>query len=455
MQILLIFFFFILNAGQEILGVEKPETALKDNLNILFNSIVNKKPNLEYFIQLTKLADFLKSDQQVTILLSDLNDVYNNAKISRETIAARTNYYEQLFKSILESMEAPLNKLKFVKASDFQLKEDFIFDTFRFTSIVSENNAKKAVNDLVDQVDTSLINLIYPAFLALNEEYLKCDAQFGSEDQTKLFEFSETYLPKLGFKKRLHLISPTVTELTEIKINVPEDDCKIDVLDTAEKIKSKLKKAFCEPGNIEKNGVLEFVKHVILPKFNEFKIERPEKFGGNLEYSDYAQLEQDFKEEKLHPGDLKNALAASLGVLLDPIRKKFEEAEFKQIREQAYPAPVKKVKQPKQSKKDKKENVNDENKQVDKEKVEKTEEQLKAEEKEKKAKEDEMKAKLVEAQKRQNLVVRNLQEVISGEKFDEIFVERNLNVYWGTATTGRPHVAYFVPMSKIAGIIDF
>lgn len=218
-------------------------------LNVLFNSVVNKKPNVEYFVQLTKIADFLKAGQQVTILLSDLNEIYeSSSKLAPETIRSRSDYYRELFRSMIESLNAPVDKLKFAIASEFQLKENFIFDTFRLTSIVSEKNAKKAASNLVEQVDTSILNLLYPTFLALNEEYLRCDAQYGNEDQVRLFEFAEKYLPLLGFDKRLHLISPNVTELTEIKINVPEDDCKIDVLDTADAIKRKLKKAFCEPG---------------------------------------------------------------------------------------------------------------------------------------------------------------------------------------------------------------
>ena len=42
-------------------------------------------------------------------------------------------------------------------------------------------------------------------------------------------------------------------------------DSKIDLLDTPESLKKKLKKAFCEPGNIAENGVLSFVKHVLMP----------------------------------------------------------------------------------------------------------------------------------------------------------------------------------------------
>jgi len=52
-----------------------------------------------------------------------------------------------------------------------------------------------------------------------------------------------------------------------------------------------------------------------------------------------------------------------------------------------------------------------------------------------------------------HLITRNLQEVLGEDRLKGILAERNLKVYWGTAITGRPHVAYFVPMSKIADFL--
>lgn len=43
---------------------------------------------------------------------------------------------------------------------------------------------------------------------ALDEEYLKVDAQFGGIDQRKIFTFAEKYLPQLGYQKRSHLMNP-------------------------------------------------------------------------------------------------------------------------------------------------------------------------------------------------------------------------------------------------------
>lgn len=61
-----------------------------------------------------------------------------------------------------------------------------------------------------------------------------------------------------------------------------EEDTKIDLLDSAAAVKKKLKKAFCEPGNITENGILAFSKHVIFPLMKDgekYEIKRAEEFG--------------------------------------------------------------------------------------------------------------------------------------------------------------------------------
>ncbi|WPH00075.1 tyrosyl-tRNA synthetase [Acrodontium crateriforme] len=55
-------------------------------------------------------------------------------------------------------------------------------------------------------------------------------------------------------------------------------------------------------------------------------------------------------------------------------------------------------------------------------------------------------------QQKFDLIKNNLQEVLNPEIIEAILNknERPLRIYWGTATTGRPHCGYFVPMLKIA-----
>ena len=51
------------------------------------------------------------------------------------------------------------------------------------------------------------------------------------------------------------------------------------------------------------------------------------------------------------------------------------------------------------------------------------------------------------------MISRNLQETVGDDEIKAILAKRDLKVYWGTATTGKPHVAYFVPMSKVADFL--
>lgn len=140
-----------------------------------------------------------------------------------------------------------------------------------------------------------------------------------------------------------------------------EEDSKIDLLDTPSAVKKKLKKAFCEPGNIEDNGLLSFVKHVIFSLFKEgegnlhiflikllrsvdlhililrtlfylgFIVRRKPEFGGDVTYKTYEELEASFAKEELHPGDFKLAVETYINRLLDPIRAEFNTPEHKYV----------------------------------------------------------------------------------------------------------------------------
>ena len=61
------------------------------------------------------------------------------------------------------------------------------------------------------------------------------------------------------------LVILSVPGLTGSKMSSSDEDSKIDLLDSPAQVKKKLKKAFCEPGNVEDDGVLSFCKHVLFP----------------------------------------------------------------------------------------------------------------------------------------------------------------------------------------------
>ena len=57
----------------------------------------------------------------MTILFADLHAYLDNMKAPWELLALRSDYYEQVIKAMLSSIDVPLEKLKFVKGTDYQL----------------------------------------------------------------------------------------------------------------------------------------------------------------------------------------------------------------------------------------------------------------------------------------------------------------------------------------------
>ncbi|CAI8005684.1 Tyrosine--tRNA ligase, cytoplasmic [Geodia barretti] len=232
-----------------------------------------------------------------------------------------------------------------LEGTEYQLSREYTLDVYRMASVVTEHDAKKAGAEVVKQVKNPLLSgLLYPGLQALDEEYLKgVDAQFGGEDQRKIFTLAEKYLPNLGYKKRIHLMNPMVPGLTGGKMSASEPDSKIDLLDSPGDVKRKIKKAFCEPGNVQENGILAFAKHVLFPVLDgtEFVIERSKKHGGNVRYTTFTELEESYAKEEIYPLDLKNAVARELSKLLEPIHAKFSaDSEMQMIRDRAYPDEV-------------------------------------------------------------------------------------------------------------------
>lgn len=349
---------------QEVLNGQIIKDVLKERpLKVYWGTAPTGRPHCGYFVPMTKIADFLKAGCEVTVLLADLHAFLDNMKAPLEVVNYRAKYYEFVVKSILRSINVPIEKLKFVVGSSYQLSADYTMDIFRLSNIVSQNDAKRAGADVVKQVANPLLSgLIYPLMQALDEQHLDCDAQFGGVDQRKIFVLAEENLPSLGYKKRGHLMNPMVPGLTQGgKMSASDPNSKIDILEEPKQVKKKINTAFCAPGIVEDNGLIAFIKNVIVPiqelKFNEpkfeFPIDRPEKFGGKIIYTSYDQLIEDYKSEKLAPPDLKTGVADYINVLLEPIRNDFaNDPEFQKAQAEGYPAP-KEVKKVKKVKKDK------------------------------------------------------------------------------------------------------
>ena len=309
---------------QEILGEDELKEILKKKkeISIYWGTMPTGSISIAYFFPMLKVADFLKAGVKVKILLADLHAALDG--VGWDVLEKRYEYYKELIITILKTIDVDLKKLEFVKGSDVQLNKDYFHDLLKLSTITTLNEAKHSAAEVVKLGDNpKLSGMIYPLMQALDEEYLNVDAQFGGMDQRKIMVYAREYMPKIGYKARIEMINPIIRGLVGEKMSSSIESSKIDTLDDEETIKRKIKNAECAEGD-PNNGIMALLRYLIFvlkeDKKEKFNIERPEKFGGNVSYENYAQVEKDFIEKKLHPMDLKNAFSKELISLLKGFR---------------------------------------------------------------------------------------------------------------------------------------
>ena len=108
------------------------------------------------------------------------------------------------------------------------------------------------------------------------------------------------------------------------KMSKSKPETCIFIYDTPEEIKQKMAKAFCPERTVKFNPIMDICKYIVFREKPVFTIERPAKFGGNVEFQSFQELESAYAEGKLHPMDLKNGVATELADILEPVRRYFE-----------------------------------------------------------------------------------------------------------------------------------
>lgn len=306
-----------------------------------------------------KIAQFLRAGCRVKILLADIHGFLDNLKAPIELVKFRAEYYKFAIKALLKAVGVSLDKLEFVLGSSYQLTAEYTMDLFRLSSVVTEHDAKKAGAEVVKQVENATLSgLIYPLMQSLDEQFLEVDAQFGGVDQRKIFTLASEVLPKVGYKERAHLMNPMVPGLAGGKMSASDPDSKIDILDTADLVRKKIRKAYAAAQTLEGNGMISFVEYVLLPVSSlqssdgEMRFEVEQREGGKepIVYSDIHTLKEDYKADRLTPQLLKGAVTKALVDILTPIQAEFlASPEWREVEKKAYPPaePAKKKKTPK------------------------------------------------------------------------------------------------------------
>ena len=279
----------------------------------------------------------IKAGAHFKILIADWHAWANNKMNGKlDNIQKVGKYLIEVWKAC----DMDLDNIEFIWASDL-VKDD---DYWKKVMQIARNSTVKRIircsQIMGRKEDESLQSsqILYPCMQCADIFHLKADVTQLGMDQRKVNVLAREIGEKLGFWKPIivshHMLmglgQPPETNMggaeraIELKMSKSKPDSAIFMTDSEEEITRKIKKAYCPEGIIEDNPILEYCKYIIFEKFDSFKIERPDKWGGNLEFKNYNELENAFEKKKLHPMDLKTAVGNYLNQLLEPVRKKLE-----------------------------------------------------------------------------------------------------------------------------------
>ncbi len=273
------------------------------------------KIHMGHVLTVNKLMDLQEAGFRITVLLADLH-AYLNEKGSMEEVKKIAEHNKRCFIAL------GLNEhnTRFVLGSDYQLEPDYMLNVLKLSRNATLNRARRSMDEVSRDAETPKVSqMIYPLMQAMDIAMLGVDVAVGGIDQRKIHMLAREELPNLGFSAPVCIHTPILPGLDGRKMSSSKGNY-ISVDDSEADVKNKIKNAFCPAGEVENNPVLYLFKYHISPRFKTLIIERPEKYGGDMHFVSYEQLEADFKSGALHPMDLKSAAAKYMNEILNPVR---------------------------------------------------------------------------------------------------------------------------------------
>lgn len=257
----------------------------------------------------------------------------------------------QYFEEVWKASGMDLDKVKFVNCSKFVTDDEYWKKVVQITRHATIQRMMRC-GQIMGRAEKELqyaAQILYPAMQAADIFHLNADICQLGMDQRKVNILARELGPKLGWSKPVavhhHMLmglqQPSAssgedkTERTiALKMSKSNPDSAIFMTDSIAEVQRKIGNAYCPAKQIEENPIIEYCKYIIFEKQKDLVIDRPEKFGGALVIKGYEDLAKTYASGRLHPQDLKKAVADAINTYLEPVRKHFSKGKQKQLLEQ-------------------------------------------------------------------------------------------------------------------------
>ena len=330
---------------------------------------------------LQKVKEVHEAGAETIIWLADWHGWINNKldgtletsqKMARE-------YFEEAMKAAYLCLGGDPDDLIFKQGSELYIeKPEFWATTVKVAKATTISRMIRSTTIMGRQAGQSsdTASLFYPAMQAADIFTLGVNIAHAGTDQRNVHVVARDVAKEVGHSKPiaihhhllLGLLKPSIEEVSDygrgttvmgpggqgdgtvvisspygdtevmklaMKMSKSKPDSAVFIHDSPDEIKRKVNNAFCPEGEVEFNPILDWVKHLIFYEDgSSISIIRITEHGGDITYKSYEDLEKDYLDKKLHPQDLKNAVAEWLIKTLEPARKYFEDPKRRKALEE-------------------------------------------------------------------------------------------------------------------------
>ncbi|MFB3763955.1 MAG: tyrosine--tRNA ligase [Methanotrichaceae archaeon] len=275
------------------------------------------KVHLGHMLTANKLLDLQNAGFDIVVLLADLH-AFLNEKGTLEEVRKIADYNRDCFIALGLDPE----KTEFVYGTEYQLKPEYMLKILRMARNTTLNRARRSMDEVSRNAENPMVSqMIYPLMQAVDIADLHIDLAVGGIDQRKIHMLAREELPRLGLPAPVCMHTPLIPGLNGEKMSSSKGN-NIAVDEPAEDVRKKIMAAFCPAGQVENNPILAIFKYHIFPRVGPITVKRPAKFGGDVTYEKYENLEAAFVSGMMHPQDLKKACAEYMIEILRPVREK-------------------------------------------------------------------------------------------------------------------------------------
>ena len=327
------------NIGEEIITEEELKKLLDSDEQLIAYDGFEPSGQMHIgqgFLRAININKIIKCGIKFKMLIADWH-AWANKKMGGDLDQIKT-----VGKYFIETWKAAgldTQKVEFIWASDLVKDSDY----WKLVLQVAKTNSIKRfircaeIMGRDESVDLSAAQIIYPCMQIADIFTLKAKITQLGMDQRKVNVLAREIGMQLGFWKPViishHMIlglgKPSESQykkekIKDLKMSKSNPDSAIFMTDKENEIKEKIDKAWCPEKEIDGNPILEYFKYIVFEKFDKITLTRSEKFGGDIEFDNYIDLEKKYENGEIHPQDSKNTLVYYLNQLIEPVRKHFQ-----------------------------------------------------------------------------------------------------------------------------------